>query len=786
MQGFDSHTLEVLEYPKIVSILGGLCLTSYGKAVIAGYAPMTDNERIRIRLDEIFQMQDIVRFGEAFPLYQLEDAACSVKKSMTPGIFLEPMEFLHIRELLDVSSALHDYAELEREKFPRIDAYLIQISPFPEIKKEIDKAIDHDGSVKDNASSELKRIRHDIAEIKRKIIGRLERLLADRHKTPGWQDDMVTVRDGRYVIPVIAGQFRNDSGIIHDRSQSGATLFVEPNDIIEANNNFGILLQDERIEIDRILRRLTALIGEVAGKLLKNCELIGELDAIHASANLGIKIGSQRPVISGKSNFNLITARHPLLLYYTKEKESIVPSNISLENGRLSIIITGPNTGGKTVLLKTVGLLILMAQTGLPIPADSKSTIGIFKNIIADIGDEQSLELSLSTFSSHIRQIIYAVRHSGPDTLVLLDEIGAGTDPKEGAALAEAILVKMIGLEAKTIVTTHYSQLKTMPMLYPEIENASFEFDRASLRPTFRLMTGIPGASYAVEIARRLGMPDDIADNASRLLGKGERSLTGLIESLEKDLTTLRKDKTSLEEKLKSTDQLEKFYHTQLDKLKEEIDQSKKKHLKELEDILSQTRTEVEHLVKSIRETKASPESVKEFHKFLKNKRDQLGHLNAKHFSRPATDDTPAIGDTVVIDSLRKEGELVELLGDNRAKVRIGNMLMTVDLIDLKKVIKPGKSFVASSNANMREMTAPGPEIHLRGMTVDEAQEALDKFLDSAILLGMNQIYVVHGKGTGALRKSMTEFLKQHSAVASFRLGDWNEGGDGVTIVTLK
>jgi DNA mismatch repair protein MutS2 len=786
MQGFDNHTLEVLEYPKIISILHGLCLTSYGQTVIAEYRPMTNLQNIQNRLDEISQMQDIVRFGEAFPLYQLEDATDYIKRSMTPGIFLEPLEFLHIRELIEVSSSLHNYAESERPKFPSIDAYLKQVSPFPEIRKEIDKAIERDGSIKDSASSELKRIRHDIAEIKRKIISRLERLLADRHKTPGWQDNMVTLRDGRYVIPVIAGQFRNDSGIIHDRSQSGATLFVEPNDIIEANNSYGLLLQDERLEIDRILRHLTAMVGAVAAKLLKNCEIIGILDAIHAGANLGIKTDGQAPIISGKSNFNMKSARHPLLLYYTKEKETVIPNDIALENGRLAIIITGPNTGGKTVLLKTVGLLVLMAQTGLPIPVDNKSTIGIFQNVIADIGDEQSLELSLSTFSSHIRQIIYAVRNSGPNTLVLFDEIGAGTDPKEGAALAESILVKMINQEAKTIVTTHYSQLKTMPMLHPEIENASFEFDRTSLRPTFRLLTGIPGASYAVEIARRLGMPGDIADNAARLLGQGERSLTGLIESLEKELSILRKDKTSLEEKLKNTDQLEKYYHSQIDTLKEEIDQSKKEHLKELEDILNQTRVEVERLVKSIRETKASPESVKEFHKFLQNTKDKVGHLTSKHFPKPANSDILNIGDMVIVESLRKEGELAELLSDNKARVRIGNIMMTVDSSDLKKIIKPEKTTGPLANVNLRDMTAPGPEIHLRGMTVEEAREALDKFLDSAILSGMHQIYVVHGKGTGALRKSMTEFLKQHEAVESFRLGNWNEGGAGVTIVTLK
>ncbi|MCX6829544.1 MAG: endonuclease MutS2 [candidate division Zixibacteria bacterium] len=786
MAGFDSHTLEVLEFPKILSILKGLCLTPYGMERIIEFSPLFDIPVIRSRMEEISQMKDIVQFSEAFPLYRTEDVTVLINNSRAQGIFLEPEELLWVKELIEVCSALHDYAKTEREKFPLIDGYLSQIHPFPEIRKEIVKAIDHDGSILDGASPELKKIRMEIADLRRKITNRLDKILSTRHKTPGWQDDTIMQRDGRYVIPVISGQFRADSGIIHDRSQSGATLFVEPNDVIEMNNNLGLLLQDERLEIDRILRYITAMIGAAAERLLKNIDLVGKLDAIHAAANLAIKIGGRKPTVDGASRFQLFSARHPLLMYYTEEKDTIIPCNVSLDNGRLALIITGPNTGGKTVLLKTVGLLILMAQSGLLIPADEKSEIGLFRNIFADIGDEQSIELSLSTFSSHIRQIIFAVHHAGPDSLILLDEIGAGTDPKEGAALAESILLKMIRLKARAIVTTHYSQLKTMPMLYPEIENASFEFDRASLKPTFRLLTGIPGASYAVEIARRLGMPADIADNASQLLGKGERSLTGLIESLEKELKVLREDKNTLEDKLKSTSQLEKYYHSQIENLKEEIGEAKKQHLHELESILSGVRVDVERIVKEIRESRASKESVKHAHKFLKEKKDELEHLKAKHIPRPVSAEKLQPGDMVIIESLRREGELVELVGDNKAKVRIGNILSSVDINDLRKITEYKKTPLTQSLVNIRDLTAPGPEIHLRGMTVDEAREALDKFLDTAIIAGMQQIYVVHGKGTGALRKSLTEFLKQHSVVDSIRLGNWNEGGAGVTVVTLK
>ncbi len=784
---FDMHSLEVLEYFKIISILKGLCVSQYGVDNIERLSPGTDIETIRTRLDEVSEMKDIILFGDAIPLYRLEDERQTIKKSKTEGMHLDPKAILHIKELIEVSSDLNSYAKPERENFPGIAKYLTELHPFPEIRAEINKAIDHNGEILDGASQKLKRIRADLADLKRKITARLGNLLSQRQKSPGWQDDTITQRDGRYVIPVISGQFQADSGIIHDRSKSGSTLFVEPNVIIEANNRLGQLLQDERLEMDRILRHLTSIIGQAADRLLANCEIIGILDGIHASATLSIKTGGNKPRISKSSKVELIKARHPLLIYHIEKPDAIVPNDFVLNDSRLAMIITGPNTGGKTVALKTVGLLVLMAQSGLHIPADANSEIGIFENIIADIGDEQSIELSLSTFSSHVRQIIYAVRHARETSLILLDEIGAGTDPKEGAALAESIILKMVEMKAKLIVTTHFSQLKTLPMIRPEVENASFEFDRESLAPTFRLYTGIPGGSYAVEIAQRLGMPKEIAQHASTLLGKSERSLTNLIESLEKELSILRTDKNKLEEKLRNAANLESSYNEKISKLENEIDEIKKHQLEELESTLSNTRGEVERMVKRIRESKASPKTVKHAHKFLKEKEQKLNYLKTKHSPRPSKPDQLEPGDPVLIDSLRTEGEFVGFAGEGKAKVRIGNIMSTVAASELKKIIRETTGdHKRLGDVSARDMTSTGPEIHLRGMTVEEAKEALDKFLDSAMLSGLSQIYVIHGKGTGRLRKQLSEFLKQHPAVGSIRLGDWNEGGAGVTVVKLK
>ncbi len=787
MRGFDEHSLSVLEYGKVVSILEGLCITKFGIGVTGQLKPGYDTDEMTRRMDEISQMKDIIRFGEAFPLYRLEDSTDVIKKSKTEGIFLEPLDFLKILELIEVSKELNGYAKEKRDDFPLIDKYLTGLHPFPEIRKAIIKTIDRDGSILDSASPKLKELRRKSSDLRRRILNKLEQILAGRSKQKGWQDDTVTQRDGRYVIPIVSGQFKQDSGIIHDRSQSGATLFIEPNETVEMNNRLNLMLQEERLEIDRILRALTAQVAEAADRMLVNCEIIGQLDFIHAAADFAIQTQSEKPILDKNYRFNLLDARHPLLMYYAREKKDIIANDIGLDKGHIGIIITGPNTGGKTVLLKTVGLLILMAQSGLHIPADGKSHVGIYNNIFADIGDEQSIELSLSTFSSHLRQIIYAVKNAGEGSLLLFDEIGAGTDPKEGAALAESILLELSRRNIQIVVTTHYSQLKTLPMMHPEFENASFEFDRKSLNPTYRLHMGVPGASYAVEIASRLGMSKPITDEAARFLGKGERSLNKLTQSLENELGTLRKDKADLEERLKKARQLEEYYKAQLDKLEREVDESKKRQLAEIESLLNDTRVELERQVREIRESSASEESVKRAHKNLKDMRERLSHLKKKETPHRSGKYEPEIGDRVKITHLGHEGEVVEISGDDRAKVQVGNVTMTVE----KDSLAPA-TVVSRTEKNASQRVAPlnveniEPELHLRGMTAEEAFEAMDRYLDKAVMNGMRQVYIIHGKGTGALRKAVAEYLRGHKAVDSFRLGNWNEGGAGVTIVQLK
>jgi len=783
------HTSDTLEFPKVISHIHGRCITPYGHGGVDLFEPLFDRNEIVRRQSEIAQMKDIINFGLAFPLSRVEDAREILDKTRVEGLFLDPREIQIVLELVEVSISLHGYDREGREKFPEIAEYLQQIRSFPELKKEINRAIDHDGSIKDSASSQLKRIRINLASSKQKILARLDKILSAQQKQAGWQDDVITQRNDRYVIPVVASQYRSNQGILHDRSQSGATFYIEPNETVELNNRVNLLAQEEKAEIIRILKALSAEIAQRSDALKENTRLIGQLDAIHAAADFANQIGGNRVNIEGVAHFDLAEARHPLLVLQFGSAEQVVPLALRLDENRQAVLITGPNTGGKTIALKTIGLMVLMAQSGLLIPAKETSTVGIFQQVFADIGDEQSIELSLSTFSSHIKNISEAVNNVTDTTLALLDEIGAGTDPKEGSALAEAIILHMVERGARLVASTHYSQLKTLALDHQEIENASLEFDRQTLAPTYRLQMGIPGSSYAVEIAGRLGVPKSICKQATELLGTGERSLGELIASLEAELAQVREDKVRLTDRLAKVEELERFYKAETEKFHAEIEKSREDALGQTDHLLEDTRREIERLVAEIRKSQAEPKSVKQIHHLLRDKKNHVVRIRGERKQKESRSTDPAVlevGDAVRIISLNKEGEIDSLIGTDKARVRVGAVNTVVERRNLEKLAGPRKKELNSTGASTPDTGEMSPEIHLRGMTSDEATEALDQFLDRAVVAGLTQVYVIHGKGTGALRKSLTSFLKGHREVDSLRLGNWNEGGAGVTIVKLK
>ena len=783
----DEHTLQTLEFQKIIAQVSGKCLTPYGKELIAELSPKADNDWIERRLGEVSQMKDIINFATAFPLVRMEDDCRELLgHSQTEGVFLDPTEILLILELVSVSIDLNGYDHEGRENFPLIAESLEKIRAYPDLRIDIMQAIDIDGQVKDSASPKLRSIRLELNVSRTKIIRRLETILSGKTKQAGWQDDVVTLRNDRYVIPIPTGRLEQETGIIHDRSQSGATLYVEPKETVDLNNRIHLLMQQERLEIDRILRALTTEIARRAITLIENVGLIGHLDCVHASAAFSNEINGNQPQIVSSYSIKLVDARHPLLALQFTDPTRVIPCSLELGESPQTILVTGPNTGGKTIILKSIGLAVLMARSGLHIAADPKSEIGIFRRIHADIGDEQSIELSLSTFSSHLTNIIRGLRHAAPDSLLLFDEIGAGTDPKEGAALAESVILYAVGKGARMVASTHYSQLKTLAMENPEIENASLEFDRESLCPTYRLHLGLPGSSYAIEIASRLGLAPEVCDEASRLIGTDERSLDELVAQLEKDLKVLKDDRKELGERLQKARQLEEFYRAESERLKSEGEQQTEQMLKETEQFLSDTRKEVERLVAEIRSTQADKDSVRKFHEDFSRRQEQITKKQRKIKSKETVPDKFEIGDRVRILSLDREGDIEKLIGSERASVRVGNVTTTVQIRNLSKLeqVEPGQKPRSVPGAHID--VDINPEIHLLGMTGDEALEALEQYMDRAVMVGLHQVYVVHGKGTGVLRRVLTQYLKQHREVASLRLGNWNEGGGGVTVVKLK
>ena len=786
----NSKTLEALEFPKIIAAIVGRSLTPYGSELTQQIQPLQDIVEIRRRLAEAQQMRDILLFGAPFPLERLDDIRNALHRATIEGSRIDIGDFRKIQLTLDVIAKLRAFNKGERENMPDLAKHLEALGTFTDMRDAIERTFDKYGEIKDTASSALRKIRSDIADTRRKVISKLESALRSRSKTDGFQDDVVTQRNNRYVIPVPANLYRASDGILVDHSQSGATVFIEPQFAVELNNRLTKALKDERLEIERILIELTAEVSAVSKPLADSVEIIGALDSLHAQALFAVKIGSVAPRLTDKPNFDFVKARHPLLLYYTDNKEDVIPLDLQLDEAHQGVLITGPNTGGKTVAMKTVGLLIAMTQSGLLISADERSTIGIFEDIFADIGDEQSLELSLSTFSSHITRVIEAVKAANEHCLLLFDEIGAGTDPAEGAALAEAIIIEALESGARLIATTHYSQLKTLPLERPELENCSLEFDRESLLPTYRLQLGLPGSSYAIEIAERLGMPKRVIDRASAGLDSAERSLAELIATMEEQLKQVRADSATLSDKLTKAETEERRLQERLDSLDEELQEKRATTLAETEQLLHESRQEIERLVKEIRETNADKGAVKAAHHALKEKTQRLAqaHKSSRtQHKRPTRTEELGIGDQVWINSLRISGEIAEFVGKDKLRIRVGNMLNLVGRDDVIRadVSTPGAR-PRRDPIGLRAETAAAPEIHLRGLTVEEAQEKLDKFLDKAVLTEMSQVYVIHGKGTGTLRKALTAFLKAHPAVKGVRLGDWNQGGAGVTVVQLK
>lgn len=788
-------TLKTLEYYKIVELLVERAESSLGKEKAKELKPSTDIdeiERLQIETEEAYSL--LIKRGNP-PLYGIHNIAPDVRRAKIGGV-LTPDRLLKIADLLRVSRALKNYLRESKDdkasSYPIIEGLIGNLEVFKHIEDEIDNAIVSENEISDNASPTLRSIRKQIASKNEAIRGKLNEIVNSPNYRKYLQDNIVTIRDGRFVIPVKAENRVNVPGLVHDMSGSGATLFIEPMAVVQLNNELRELELKEREEIERILKTLSELVAEEAEGIINNQKILQELDFIFAKGKLAMDMMATRPILNTRGYINIKKGRHPLL-----KVEKVVPIDVYLGKDFNTLIITGPNTGGKTVTLKTVGLLTLMAQSGLHIPADFNSEIAVFNQVFADIGDEQSIEQSLSTFSSHMVNIVDILENLEYNSLILFDELGAGTDPTEGAALAMAILDYLLKLNVRTIATTHYSQLKMYALTTKGVKNASVEFDVETLSPTYRLLIGVPGKSNAFEISKRLGLKEDIINYARTLISKENIEFEDVLQAIEKDRIAIEENRAEAERYRLEVEKLKEDLAREKEKTREMREKILQKAKEEARNILKQAKEEADNIVKELRVISEEIEKdrikrIQEAQEKLKKKLEKAEAEVSSGIFNIKSNDPPKnlkVGETVEVLPYNQLGTVLEEPDENgNVKVQVGIMKITAHISTLRRSQKEEEARAKSSIKNIIGSKTKDikTEIDLRGKNLDEAFLELDKYLDDVYISGVKEISIIHGKGTGVLRDGIQKYLKSHKYVKSFRLGKYGEGGDGVTIVEMK
>lgn len=784
----DSKIYKTLEYEKILQALSKHASTSLGAEAALDLKPSSELDEVNRRLQATDEALTVDRLKGGAPFAGVTDIRPAVKRARIGGI-LNPDELWNISALTNASRRLTRYIDSVHEDHPVeiLHDMVETLSDQKPLEDAIRRCIDDQGEVMDQASAELASTRRDLRIGETRIREKLESLVRSSSTSKMLQEQLVTIRNDRYVIPVKQEYRSHFGGIVHDQSSSGATLFIEPESIVAMNNKLRETKMREEREIERILSELTDLVGEQAEALLYDTKTVSDLDFIFAKARYAHEQRATLPIMNDNGYLKLKKARHPLIA-----REQVVPTDVELGKDYSTIIVTGPNTGGKTVSLKTIGLLSLMAMSGLFVHANEESELCVFDAIYADIGDEQSIEQSLSTFSSHLTNIIRILSQMTSKSLILLDELGAGTDPAEGSALAIAILEHMHRMNCRIVATTHYSELKAYAYERDGILNASMEFDVETLRPTYRLLLGVPGRSNAFAIAERLGLSRDIIDLARGEVTEEDMRIETMIASLERNRLEAEEEHRTAAKLRKENEELQR----QLMEQSERIEASREKRIAQAEEearsIVNKALKEADDVITELRLLAMEGEKVKEHE--LTNARKRLDEAApAKKLAAKAAKKKPAgviePGDEVKVYSLNQKGHVVEISG-NEAVVQLGIMKMKVrkddmELIASAKQQAPEKQ---RSGANIKRTRGENvrSELDLRGENLEEAIMEVDRFLDEALLGNLTLVYIIHGKGTGVLRSGIQEFLKRHKHVKSYRNGAFNEGGMGVTVAELK
>ena len=791
----NEKVLKTLEYNKIIQFLEEKADSEPGKKVCRELRPMTDEKAIT---EALTQTQDalsrLLKYGST-SFGNNKDLGFSIR-SLELGSSLSAVELLKIAGQLDNVSRIKTYGKKEREDLPAdsLNAYFEELTPLTQLANEIYRCILSEEEIADDASPKLKSIRRNMQITNERIHTQLNSMLNGSYRNY-LQDAVITMRDNRYCIPVKSEYKSQVSGMVHDQSATGSTFFIEPAAIVDLNNKLKELALEEKEEIEVILANLSAQAGEHTTELAANQKILTALDFIFAKGKLALEQNATMPLFNKDHYIHIRKGRHPLL-----DKKKVVPIDIYLGKDFDLLIITGPNTGGKTVSLKTVGLFTLMGQSGLHIPAADRSELSIFKEVFADIGDEQSIEQSLSTFSSHMTSIVHILKYADADSLCLFDELGAGTDPTEGAALAIAILNHLHDRGIRTMATTHYSELKIYALSTSFVENACCEFDVETLRPTYRLLIGIPGKSNAFAISSKLGLPDEIIEAAKEQIDKEDTTFEDVIADLEKNRITIEQEQIQIAQYKEEIKRLQE----QLVAKNEKLERSKDKILRDANEKAREILQEAKELAdETIRDFNKldNKSDIKELERKRQKVRDQIKDKNDRlALKTPPNQETRRTldpkklkkGDSVKIISMGLKG-IVNSLPDAKGNLFVQCGIMRTQanindlaLIDDAPVSTPSMKTSNTGRIKMSKSMSVSTEINLLGKTVDEALAALDKYLDDAYIAHLPSVRVVHGKGTGALRSAVHSHLKRLKYVKEYRLGEYGEGDAGVTIVTFK
>ena len=781
------RTLRVLEFTRIRELLAEGALTPAGAEKCRALEPADELTAVQALQAETEEATVILQYTGGHPMIAFPDVkpalvVCEKGGSLSAGMLL------NVAELLRASRAAQDALVTERENTPILRAKAEGLFVARNIERDITDAIISEDEIADRASSELMNIRRHLRGAQDRIRDKLNQMIHSATLQKALQDPIITVRNNRYVLPVRA-EFRSSvPGLVHDQSSSGATLFIEPMAAVEMGNELKQWELKEQQEIARILAALSAEVAPYAAAMAETQEQLAELDFIFAKGLLSRRFFCVSPKMNNEGHLKIIRGRHPLI-----DPEKVVPSTIWLGEEFTSLIITGPNTGGKTVTLKTVGLFTLMAQAGLQVPADPGTELAVFEQVFADIGDEQSIEQSLSTFSGHMTNIVEIMHEVTPRDLVLFDELGAGTDPTEGAALAQSILTRLLHIKVRTLATTHYSELKAFALTTQGVENASVEFDVETLRPTYRLSIGVPGKSNAFEISRRLGLPENLIDAARKLLSGNAIRFEDVIANAEYHLQVAEKERQLAEEANRETIKL----RNEAEQLRKEMEQKREQALRKAREdakhIVDQARRESESVIAELKKMKKNAAQGDASVNDLRRRLDKESDALAEGLGQAAPDGgeapkTVKAGDKVKILTLGVEGTVLAP-PDEKGEVRLqtGMMKFTAELSQLRLIKEAPAKEKTTVKAKTGMMTRTvKSECDVRGMNLEEALDAVSLYLDEAVLAGLNEVYVIHGKGTGILRAGIQQDLRKNKHVKSFRRGMYGEGEDGVTVVTLK